>query len=153
MTGGVEDAERFSEVLGMQPVPVEGGRFAQSWRDDNSSGIYYLMTRDDVSGLHSLPTMELWSFHSGSPVSMLLLHPDGRTEEPVLGPDVTAGQRPQLVVPPGVQMAAEPTGDWSLVGTFMTPPYTDDSVRFGVGDDLVVSHPAAVTRIRRLARR
>jgi predicted cupin superfamily sugar epimerase len=151
--GSRPTAQEVIEELGLQPIPVEGGQFALTWADERSCGIYYLMTPDDCSGLHALPSMELWAYHAGAPVKMLLLYPDGRVEEPVLGPDVLAGQRPQLAVHPKVQMAAEPLGDWSLVGTFMAPAFDPATVEFGAAEDLVRTHPAAAERIRRLARR
>lgn len=147
-------AAEISETLGMQPIPVEGGRYSMTWEDDLSCGIYYLMTADDFSGLHALPSMELWAYHAGAPASMLLLYPDGRVEQPVLGPDLAAGHRPQIAVPPNVWMAAEPLGgEWSLVGTFMAPPYDERTVRFGAASELSARYPAAAQRIAHFARR
>lgn len=143
----------ITEHLGLTPIPVEGGRFAQTWIDEHSGSIYYLVTPDDFSGLHTLAFVEVWFFHGGAPASMLLLHPDGRIEEPVLGLDLAAGQRPQVVVPPGVVMAAEPLGEWSLLGTYMSPPYTEDAVEFPTADELVHRYPAVAERITRMARR
>ncbi|MBN8206516.1 cupin domain-containing protein [Microbacterium esteraromaticum] len=60
-------ADGIGEMLGMAPVPIEGGLYAQTWRDEQSTGIYYLMTPDDCSGLHALPGVELWSYHAGAP--------------------------------------------------------------------------------------
>lgn len=148
-------ADGIGEMLGMAPVPIEGGRYAQTWRDELSTGIYYLMTPDDCSGLHALPGVELWSYHAGAPAKMLLLYPDGRIEEPILGPDLAAGQRPQIPVHPGIIMAAEPLGDWSLLGTFMAPPFDNQDekfVDFCSKADLLRRFPAAQERINRLGR-
>ena len=139
--------------LNLTPIPVEGGRFAQTWLDEHSGSIYYLVTPEDFSGLHTLAHVEVWFFHGGAPTSMLLLHPGGVIEEPVLGIDLSAGQLPQVVVPPGVVMAAEPLGEWSLLGTYMSPPYTEDAVEFPLANELVERYPAAAGRITRMARR
>lgn len=149
----IADPERIAKMLGMAPIPIEGGRLAQTWVDGHSSAISYLITESDFSGLHALPHPEVWFFHDGSPASMLLLHPDGRVEEPVLGPDLAAGQQPQVAVPPGVVMAVQPQGAWSLLGTYMAPPYEEGAVDFPRADDLVLRYPAAAERIRRTARR
>ena len=64
--------------------------------DRHSAAIYYLLLSPDFSALHALTVTETYHFYAGSPLRMLLLHPDGTVTEPVLGPDVDAGQRPQL---------------------------------------------------------
>ena len=43
-------------------------------------------------------------------------------------------------------------GDWTLVSTFMAPPYSDAIVSFAGGHALAEVHPAHATRILRLAR-
>ncbi|MBW4717049.1 cupin domain-containing protein [Saccharothrix obliqua] len=139
-------------ALGLVELPVEGGHFGQSWRSAEASAIYYLLRAGEFSGLHRLANLEIYAWHAGAPLRMLLLHPGGVVTEPVLGPDLAAGQRPQVVVEPGVWQASEPDGAWSLVGTVVVPPYTDDAVRFGEAGELVARYPEHAERIRRLAR-
>ncbi len=145
-------ADRVAKLLGLTPLVPEGGQVAQTWRDLRSSAIYYLMARPDFSGLHRLEHLEIWAHHLGAPVGMLLIDPDGRLSEPVLGPDLEAGQRPQVIVPPGTWQAAEPLGQWSLVSTFMAPPYSDEAVTFARWEDMAGRHPDHEQRIRRLCR-
>lgn len=137
--------------LGLQPLPVEGGFWAQTWRTEEGTGIYYLMTEGNFSGLHRLKHPEVFSYHAGSPARMLLLHADGRVERPVIGLDLVAGERPQVVVPAGTWQASEPVGEWTLLGTFMAPPYTDEVVEFPTGDELVRRYPEHAEEIRRLS--
>lgn len=145
--------EAIETHLGLTPLPVEGGRFVATWADEHSSAIYYLITPEDFSGLHTLEQTEVWLYHAGAPASMLLLYPDGRIEEPVLGLDLVAGQRPQVVVPAGVFMAAETLGAWSFFSTYVSPPWSETSVTFPTADELIGLFPAAADRIRRVARR
>jgi len=58
------------------------------------TAIIALVTNDAAmfSDMHRLPTDELWLFHLGDPIELLLLHPDGRDELVVLGPDVLDGR-------------------------------------------------------------
>ena len=65
------------------------------------TAIYYLVTdaADGFSALHRLPTDEVYHFYLGDPVEQLLLHPDGRSEVVMLGPDLAAGQHVQHVAP------------------------------------------------------
>jgi hypothetical protein len=146
------DPSHVIEALGLRPLPVEGGWWAQTWRDDACTAIYYLLAADEFSALHRLAHLEIYAYHAGAPLRMLLLSPDGQVRRPVLGPDLTAGQRPQIVVPAGVWQASESLGAWSLVGTVVVPPYTDDVVEFGVADQLAADFPDAVEAIRLLCR-
>lgn len=130
------DAEGVIELLGLEPLPVEGGRWAQTWLDDRSSAIYYLMTPGEFSHLHRLDAVEIWHFYAGSPVQMVLIEPDGTASTPILHNRLSDGSRPVVAVAPGIAMGAYTTGAWSLVGTTMAPPYDDD--RF----ELVARHVA-----------
>ena len=144
--------DRIIELLGLVPLQPEGGHVRQTWLDERSSAIYYLMVSPDFSDLHRLEHLEIWAWHAGAPARMLLIDPAGRVTEPVLGPDLAAGERPQLIVPGGWWQAAEPLGPWTLVSTFMAPPYSDAIVTFARAGDLVGSHPDHAERIRRLCR-
>ncbi|MEU7477967.1 cupin domain-containing protein [Lentzea sp. NPDC042327] len=139
--------EQLIEDLGMQELPVEGGHFAQTHRSEEVSAIAYLLRRPDFSGMHVLEHVEIYSFHAGSPLRMLLLHPDGTVSQPLL-----SESNPQVVVPAGVWQGSAPAGEWSLVGTVVVPPYTDDIVSFGHADDLCARYPSHASEIRGLCR-
>ncbi|MDQ7807107.1 cupin domain-containing protein [Amycolatopsis sp. A133] len=139
----------FVTHLGLEPLPVEGGRWAQSWRAEAGSAIYYLLVAPERSAPHRLDRTEVWVHHAGAPVAMLLLHPDGSVERPVLGTDVAAGERPQVVVPAGTWQAAVTRGSWSLLGTVVVPPYTDDCVEFAAAAELALEYPEAAADLRK----
>ena len=44
-------------------------------------------------------------------------------DEYVLGPDLAAGQRPQVVVPSHSWQTAKSLGDWTLVGCTVAPGF------------------------------
>ncbi|MCU1686895.1 MAG: hypothetical protein JWQ81_7634 [Amycolatopsis sp.] len=136
------------ELLGLEPLPIEGGMFAQSWRDEAASAIYYLVIAPDFSRLHRLDRIEIFTYHAGSAARMLLLHPDGTATRPVLGADLAAGQRPQVVVPAGVWQTTFTLGEWSLLGTVVVPPYTDEAVEFGNADQLAAAFPEWADEVR-----
>ncbi|SER95245.1 cupin domain-containing protein [Actinokineospora terrae] len=131
----------YTAALGLSPLPVEGGRWARSWADDTFSAIYYLLEHPEFSAWHRLDRPELYVHHAGAPLITHLIGPDGYRAHR-LGPDVAAGERPQLLVPAGTWQASE-TATWSLVGTVVVPPYTDAAVEFGVPDAL----PAGLARL------
>jgi predicted cupin superfamily sugar epimerase len=115
--------ESVAARLRLNPLPHEGGLFRETFRDEHSSAIYFMLLDGMVSALHRLNGDELYHFHAGSPLRMLLLHPGGRVEEPVLGNDISAGHVPQLRVPKGVWQGSSSAGPWTLVGTTMAPPF------------------------------
>lgn len=112
-------AEDIIEAYRLEPLDQEGGFFRQVWcsplRVENSvlgsdypSGgthpcgtlIHFLLTSEDFSAMHRLPTPEHWLYHMGDPAEMLLLYPDGRSETVVIGPNVMDGEVIHQVTPP-----------------------------------------------------
>ncbi len=144
--------ERIVELLGLEPLPDEGGLFRRTHADAHSSAIYYLLVAPEFSALHALTATETYHWYAGSPLRMLLLGPDGHLDEPVLGPDLGAGQRPQLVVPAGTWQGSSPDGAWTLVGTTTAPPFDWAGFRLGARADLTRSHPSVPRRIAELTR-
>src|SRR6201991_2363177 len=84
------DGERVATLLGLEPLPGEGGLFRRTHLDAHSSAIYYLLLAPDFSALHRLDSTETYHWYAGTPLRLLLLHPDGEVAEPVLGPDLAA---------------------------------------------------------------
>ena len=100
----------------MAPIPQEGAWFGVTYTSNDriegaglparyggqsrriSSAIVALETPRDFSALHRLQSDEVWHFYSGTPLTMLLLYPDGHGETVTLGANVGAGQLPQVTV-------------------------------------------------------
>lgn len=141
-----------AELLDLKPMPAEGGMWAQTWRDSHGTAIYFLLQADDFSAMHRLESPELWHHYAGDAVDMVLLHPDGTVERPVLGDGLERGERPFVAVQSGVWMGASTAGEWSLVGTTMAPPFTAEQFDLGDREDLIRSFPDARADIVRLTR-
>jgi uncharacterized protein len=154
--GGRAEGERVADLLGLQPLPEEGGLYRQTFADAHSSAIYFLLLAPDFSALHRLAATETYHWYAGSPLRLLLLHGDGegggRVEEPTLGPGFDAGERPQIVVPAGTWQGSSPAGAWSLVGTTMAPPFAWSGFRLGERAELLDRWPSARARITALTR-
>jgi len=124
------DAESIIASLGLRPHP-EGGFYAETWRASTPDGrpagstIYYLLRAGEGSHWHRLDAAEVWHFYAGDP--LILSIADGEAaEEPirhVLGADLEAGQRPQVIVPAGAWQAARVRGAWTLVGCTVSPAF------------------------------
>ncbi len=63
---------------------------------------------------------EFWLWHAGAPLALSF----GDASEPLrLGPDGTAGERLQGVVPPHVWQSARSLGAWTLVSCVVAPAF------------------------------
>jgi uncharacterized protein len=126
----VRPGESLIDALGLAPHP-EGGWYRRTWVAEATDGaraagsaIYYLLLAGETSSPHRVDATELWHFYDGDPLELRREWPDGRSDVHVLGPDVGAGQLPQLVVDAGVWQSARPLGRYSLMGATVTPAFT-----------------------------
>src|SRR5262245_65954594 len=115
-------------VLELGPHP-EGGHYRQTFRDARtvdgraaSTAIYYLLARGERSHWHRVDAAEVWHYYAGAPLALEIAE-RGPIERITLGPDLTAGERPQAVVPAGAWQTAESVGDWTLVGCTVAPGF------------------------------
>lgn len=129
----------------------EGTMIKQNLQDDFGTAIVALTGGSHFSALHTLDSTEVYHFYAGAPRRMLLLYPDGRWDEPVLGHDFAAGHVPQLVVPAGVWQGSRSDGPWSLTGATMAPGYRSEGFSFPDIEALLEKYPAVSDRIRDLA--
>ena len=148
----MSEGERVAQLLGLEPLPDEGGLFRRTHIDAHSSAIYFLLIAPDFSAMHRLTATETYHWYAGSPLRLLLLGGDGQASEPVLGPDLPAGQRPQIVVPAGTWQGSSSAGEWSLVGTTTAPPFDWAGFELGERGALVAGHPRVADRIVALTR-
>ncbi|MEX1036820.1 MAG: cupin domain-containing protein [Sneathiella sp.] len=117
--------------LDMQPHP-EGGFFVETFRDEMtlheqeralSTAIYYLLEKDDYSHWHRVDAVEVWHHYAGAPLTLTIAADDAPAEEWILGTDLVASQRPQLVIPRGYWQSARSRGEWTLVGCTVAPGF------------------------------
>ncbi|MEM8918272.1 MAG: cupin domain-containing protein [Pseudomonadota bacterium] len=121
-------AETIISRLGMEPHP-EGGHFAETFRDEYSTAIFFLLQAGETSRWHRVKgSVEIWHFHTGDPLSLSLSANGSEKESHVLGCDLAQGERPQLVVPAGAWQMAESLGSWTLVSCTVSPAF--DFTRF-----------------------
>jgi uncharacterized protein len=155
--------EELVRKLDLKPHP-EGGYFRETYRaafqvqtlrGRRSAGtaIYYLLQRGAQSAWHRVVGAdELWLYHDGDPLALHLLHEDGRLESTVLGRGVLKGEQPQVLVPAGVLQAAEPLGEYTLVGCTVSPGFEYADFELPDADALLARYPAHEAIVRRLAK-
>jgi predicted cupin superfamily sugar epimerase len=166
-------ASQIIEALGLQPHPIEGGFFRETYRSAGAipssalptecrtgsgrsfgTAIYYLLTRDTFSEMHRLPTEEVFHLYLGGPVRMLQLFPDGEGREVIIGSDVLAGQQPHVIVSPGVWQGSrlEPGAEFVLLGATMAPGFDYADYEQGRRGELMGQYPQYAAIIRELTR-
>jgi predicted cupin superfamily sugar epimerase len=156
------DAAALVEELGLEPLPVEGGWFRQTWRSPDTlpggrplgTAIVALFadTPDGFSAMHRLPTAEVWHFYLGDPLELLLLDQDGSSSVVTLGRALRSGHAVQAIVRAGVWMGGRVVGSWSLVGSTMAPGFTEGDFEAGERSALVAAYPQRAAEIVALTR-
>ncbi|KAJ6790420.1 hypothetical protein PWT90_07663 [Aphanocladium album] len=141
MAANSRTAKDVIAALNLTPHP-EKGYFVETYRDDqtltNADGkarapstyIYYLLEGESgLSHWHRvLDAVEVWHHYAGAPLRLSLSWDDGKpVRDVVLGSDLWAGQRPQVVIERGEWQHAQSLGDWTLVGCSVAPGFEFDS--------------------------
>jgi predicted cupin superfamily sugar epimerase len=123
-------ADEIIRILRLKPHP-EGGHFVETFRDAAGGGdraastaIYFLLARGERSHWHRVDAAEVWHYYAGAPLKLEIADTDhGPVRRLHLGPQLSAGERPQAVVPRHAWQAAESLGDWTLVGCTVAPGF------------------------------
>ena len=164
-------ADNIRDILHLQPHPIEGGYFAETYRSELKipddvvgpayagerligTAIFYLLTPETFSALHRLPGDELFHFYLGDPVEMLHLHPDGQSELFTLGQDIAAGMRLQHCVPGRCWQGSRlfSGGSYALLGTTMSPGFDYADYVVGNRETLIRKYPECKEIIAALTR-
>ncbi len=145
----------------MRRLEGEGGMVYQAYISDETfpdgalpgrqgerpygSSIIYLLSGGAFSRMHRLSSDEIFHFYQGDACEMLLLAPDGTGKKVRLGPDILSGDSLQVVVPRGWWQGTRivPGGPhtWALLGTSMSPGYSQAEYEDGDFAELVSQYP------------
>lgn len=141
-----EIAQRISylkEKLNLEPHP-EGGFFKETYRAaamvsgtalkpekpevvrPAATMIYFLVTPNSFSALHTIMSDEGWHFYEGTGLEVLSINPEtGECSRQVLGLDFENGQMPQYLVPAGHIFGSRPfpANGYALVGCTVAPGF------------------------------
>ena len=125
----MDEARKIIERLGLAAHP-EGGWYRETWRApaegqarSPGTGILFLLEAGQRSHWHRVDADELWLWHAGSPLDLLIEGSEGAIERVLLGGDVLAGQAPQARVPAGRWQATEAPHGWGLVSCVVVPGF------------------------------
>lgn len=142
-------AAELIRILALQPH-AEGGFYRETFRSAaqvNSAqrpprsaltSIYFLLAAGSFSAWHRVKSEEVWHWHEGEPLELLLAAPDCSVIRSCrLGP-VGEGTEPVITVPANWWQAARPLGPYALCGCTVAPGFEFEDFSF-LRDD-----PAAV---------
>jgi uncharacterized protein len=106
---------------------------------------YFLVTPEAGVRLHRIRSDQMYHHYLGDPLEVLLIHPSGDGEVVVVGPDLAAGMRPQLLVPGRTFHAARVRAGvgYALLGTSVWARAEPQDVELGDPEQLRVAYPSA----------
>jgi predicted cupin superfamily sugar epimerase len=161
-------AEVWVQELGMTAHP-EGGFYKEVYRskDTLSTGqlperypsaralgtsIFYLLRQGERSVFHRLISDELWYYHSGGPLEIIEITPEGQLIATRLGPNILAGEVLQHCVPKGHWFGARPlkNTEYSLLGCVVFPGFEFEDFELAEQQTLVSQYPQHRTVIEQL---
>jgi predicted cupin superfamily sugar epimerase len=162
-------AEALISALGLEGH-VEGGFYRRTYEAQNQprisqdgeerfsmTSIFYLLTdAGPIGHFHRNRADIVHYFHLGDPIEYHLIHPDGRLETVVMGPDPRAGQQLQLTVPGGIWKASRLTSEGSqgygLISEAVSPGFDYRDMTLGKTSQLLSLFPQHEGLIRALSR-
>jgi predicted cupin superfamily sugar epimerase len=148
-------AAELIALLDLRPHP-EGGRYREWFRsparvrpdDDRGSRsalttIYFLLVAGDVSRWHRVTSDEVWHYHEGDALELLVADESGaHVTRHVLG-SIAGPVRSVHAVPARHWQAARPTGEYTLVSCDVGPGF--DFADF----EMLRDRPDTATELRR----
>jgi len=111
--------------------------------------LYFMVTSQAHIRLHRIRSDQMYHHYFGDPLEVLLLYPNGKSEVRVVGSDLSAGMRPQLLVPGGTFHAGRvhSGGNFSLLGTSVWLRAEPSDVEMGDVEKLSADFPQAKEEI------
>lgn len=158
------------QQLQMTPHP-EGGYFKEVYRSEDTlaqsalparyagarscaTSIYFLIESENFSAFHRIQSDEIWHFYTGSTIRMHIIHPDGKLETHLIGPNFDQGEVFQLVIPHSCWFAASVDAQdaYALVGCGVAPGFDFVDFELGTAAQLVADFPQHAEVIGRYTR-
>src|SRR5437763_10756075 len=150
---GAMNADQVKAMLGLAPNPSCGfttptyhSRLrVQTPRGQRDCAFaqYFLVAPERAMVMHRIRSDQLYHHYAGEPLEVLRLFQDGSGDVTLVGSDLVAGQRPQLLIPAHTFHVSRvvPGGSWALLATTVFPGLVpDEDVELGNLDELAKDH-------------
>jgi predicted cupin superfamily sugar epimerase len=130
-------------------IPAEA--LPPSYEGSRSLGnvLCFLVTPQASVRLHRIRSDQMYHHYMGDPLEVLLIYENGRTEVKIVGSELGAGMRPQLLIPGNTFHAARISGpgSYALLGTSVWIRVEPSDVEMGDPARLMTAYPAARAEI------
>ncbi len=155
----MDTAEYWIQHLSLVPHP-EGGFFKEIFRSSISidqkmlplgfknsrrliTSIYYLLRSGDISHFHRLRSDELWYYHHGSSIRIVIIDQEGHKQTKMLGPRIERAEHMQVLIPAGTIFGAEviDSDSFGLFGCVVSPGFEFDDFEMYNKEDLLQAYP------------
>lgn len=142
----MSEVTKLVEQFHLLPHP-EGGFYKETYRSEFSTGIYYLLERNQKSSLHRISSDEMWHFYSGDELIIVELTNDGGFMETRLNK-----KNVQYVVKANVWFGAYlPTdSNFAFCGCTVAPAFHFENFEMGNAQKLLHEYPGATEIIEKL---
>ncbi len=155
------DKLQLISKLSLEPH-IEGGYFCRTYCSEimaDISGIsnprplmstiFYMLTDDSPIGyLHKNKSDIVHYFQGGSPLSYLILYPNGQVENKILGPEIDNDQQLQLIVKGGCWKASElKSGEFGLISEAVSPGFVYEDMELAKAHQIQQQFPLAWDRV------
>jgi uncharacterized protein len=130
---------------GVLPAPFDGER-------PLGSALYFMVTPTAPVRLHRIRNDQLYHYYLGDPLEVFLLHADATAERIIVGPNLSAGQRVQLMIPGDTFHTARLVGSrWFLGASTEWPGVVPADVEIGDVRELAEKYPPVAADLRAIA--
>src|SRR5215207_8937268 len=135
-----------------QPPQVPANALPEAYEGDRPYGsvLYFLVAPDAQIVMHRIRSDQLYHHYLGAPLEVLMLYPDGTGAVTTVGPDLAAGERPQLFVPGKTFHTSRLASgaDYALLASTEWPGVEPPDVEHGDIEALLESYPEMSEHIR-----
>ena len=160
----MEEAKNIIDKLQLLPHP-EGGFYRETYRSEMkittengplrnvSTAIFYLLEGADRSHFHRIKSDELWFFHAGQTLEILVLN-DHKLERILLGNKLEAGELPQACIPANSWFASHVKDEsgFSLVSCTVAPGFDFADFEMAERAELLKEFPNFKETVERFTR-
>ena len=167
----MKPASYWVEKYNLLPHP-EGGYYSETYRSFEriektglpdrfpadrsfSTGIYFLLEKNQFSAFHRIKSDEIWHFYAGESLDIFVINPqDGNLEIIKLGSDPEQGEIFQAVVPAGAWFGSRPSSgsNYSLVGCTVSPGFDFEDFEMAEREELAKQYAKHQKLIQELTR-
>lgn len=145
----------------------EGGAYLETYRSlqngvfegftdkkSASTGIFFLLKKDEFSSFHRIKSDEMWHFYLGGPLAIVEINPQGDISTTILGHNISFGEKLQYTVPAGNWFASYPLPGslFSFVGCTVSPGFDFNDFELATRKELTKDFPQHDKVIKKLTR-